>query len=302
MSRWIAAALVIGVALVLSFAQEQPKDPPLRFPFGGSKSQLPFDVIELDGKKAWRIVGRGNIKIEELIAGYTTATGKRVTFSDNGAQYSRTTVPYIGPDDAMTIPNAELGDYVAELLESAGVTLVGHSTSKARVVRLDEAIGFAHVIEPSELASLPESEWVTIAYVDLQTDPRGLRQLFQPFTKAGTYIVTEENTMTASGRVAQIRNIEKLVTKLESSTTGSSGMQIRSYELGTINVATAVGTLNQLFEESSSSINMIADGYTVNTNPRKRINVSAVQGTTRLLVRATAGDHELVEAALAAMK
>ena len=66
MSRWIAAFLVILTAIAFSAAQDTGEKP-LRFPFGSSKSQVPFDVIQVDGKTAWRVAGRGNVKIEELI-------------------------------------------------------------------------------------------------------------------------------------------------------------------------------------------------------------------------------------------
>ncbi|MCA8914096.1 MAG: hypothetical protein KDB90_01690 [Planctomycetes bacterium] len=301
MSRWIAAMLIIGVSLVLSFAQDTPKDPPMRFPFGGSKSQLPFDVVEINGQKAWRVAGRGNVKVEELIAGYTSATGKRVTFDFRAADYGRGSVPYIAPDDAMLIPHAELGDYVSELIEGAGVTLVGHSTDKARVVMLDDAGGYSRVVEPSELASLPDSEWVTVAYVDMQNDARNLRNLFGNSGRARVNLMTNDNTLTATGRVSQLRELEKLITKFESANTGSNGMQVRSYDLGTAKAADAVRVLNELFDEASSSVQMLADGYAINTQARRRINATSVNGN-RLLVRASTADHELVQAAIAAMK
>ncbi|MCB9894120.1 MAG: hypothetical protein H6839_06720 [Planctomycetes bacterium] len=302
MSRWIAAVLLLGLALVLSFAQDTPKDPPMRFPFAGSKSQLPFDVVEIDGKKAWRIVGRGNVKIEELIAGYTTATGKRVSFDARAAEYGRASVPYIGPDDAMLIPHAELGDFVSELLEGADLTLVGHSTDKARVVRMDDATGYARVVEPADLANLPDTEWVTLTFVDLQSDARNFRNLFGHFSKSRTYLMSDDNALTATGRVAQLREVEKLLRKLESGNTGSNGMQVRSYELGTAKPADAARTLNELFDEGSSSVQMLADGYTVNTQVKRRINATPVPGTNKLLVRASVADHDLVQSAINAMK
>ena len=84
MSRWIAAFLVILTAVAFSGAQDTGEKP-LRFLFGSSKSQVPFDVIQVDGKTAWRVAGRGNVKIEELIAAYSSATGKLVSYEADAA-------------------------------------------------------------------------------------------------------------------------------------------------------------------------------------------------------------------------
>ncbi|MCB9932606.1 MAG: hypothetical protein H6841_04200 [Planctomycetes bacterium] len=304
MSRLIAALLVVAAAFALSAAQEAPKPEPLpRFPFGGSKSQIPFDVVEQDGQKAWRVAGRGNVRIEELIAGYSSATGKRVSYDSAAANASKNSVPYVGPDDGMLVPNAELGDFVSELLEGGQLTLVGHSGAKVRVVRLDDAAGFARVVEAGELAGLPDTEWVTLVRTGLQTSPRGYSRALQHYMRSGVQIGMEDDMLIATGRVAQVRNLENLITKLESAASGSDGMQVRSYDLpANVKSADAARVIEELFEEPTVSVQELEGKYTVRSDARRDVHVSLVPGANRLLVRARAADHGLVKSALDALK
>ena len=299
MSRWIAGLIVVLTAFVFVAAQDD--DPPLRFPFGGSKSQLPFDVLEQDGEKVWRVLGRGTVRVEELIAGYTTASGKRVTYDASTGTSAKSSVQYVGPDDGMIIAHDDLGNYVSELLEGARLTLVGHSTDKARVVQLDSAHGFARVIEPNELETLPETEWVTLSWSNI-SDGRAVGQLGH-FRSALVYIDGSDTQLTATGRVAQLRNVSRLVENRLSNELDSKGMQLKPYNLpGTVKAADAQRILNELFDEPTTSITRIDSAYRVTDSGDRAVKVSIVTGLNRLLVRASPADHTLVQAAIAAMQ
>lgn len=301
MSRWIAAILVTITAFAFAAAQDSGEKP-LRFPFGGSKSQIPFDVVEVDGQSAWRVSGRGSVKIEELIAGYTSATGKRVSYDMQASNLARETVPYVGPDSGMVVAHAELGDYVSGLIQARGLTLVGHSGEKVRVVTVQAALAYARVIEPSELAGLPESEWATIARSDIAADTYALRSALEPASAGGVWISSEGDLFVVTGRVEQLRNINRIVEKFEGAT-ASNGREIRVYDLGAnLKANDAIGVINSLFEEPGKKIQDFDGRFSVVSEDLSRVNAAAAPTGNRVIVRASAGDHALVKAALLALK
>lgn len=301
MSRWIAAVFVLITAFAFSAAQDSG-DKPLRFPFGGSKSQIPFDVIQVDGEPAWRVAGRGNVKVEELIAGYTSATGKLVSYDGQGAAASRETVPYVGPDGGIVITQGELGDFVSGLIQARGLTLVGHSGEKVRVVTNEAAVAFAEVVDSSALDKLPDSEWVTIARSDLAVEASAVRYSLQRYQNGGVWITSEGSLLVASGQVAQLRNIARLLDVLEKSAS-SDGREIRTYELGAnLKSADAARIIEDLFQEPATRVQNMDGNFSVVTDSRKRVNVSAAPAANRLIVRASSSDHGLVKAALDAIK
>lgn len=301
MSRWIAALFVVAAAFIFVAAQDEGEKP-VRFPFGSSKSQLPFDVIDQDGKKAWRVTGRGTVRVEELIAGYSTATGKRIVYDLTVGGSTKSSASYVAPDDGMTIANEELGNYVAELLESASLTLVGHSTPKARVVKLSEAHGYAGVIQPGDLTTLPDTEWVTLSWHNLGEVYTVAEQLSH-FRSALVFVEASETGLTVTGRVAQLRNVNALVANHLSGAIGSDGLQLRSYNLpGAVKAADAQRVLNELFEVPVTTISRTDSDYRITSQGDSAVRVSVVSGFNRLLVRASPADHELVASAIAAMQ
>lgn len=301
MSRWIAALLVVVAAFALSAAQDDGEKPPLRFPFGGAKSQLPFDVIQVDGKSAWRIVGRGSVRIEELVAGLASATTMRVTYDQNGANVSKNNVPYVGSDSGTTVPNAELADFVSELLSAADLTLVGHSTARARVVRMSDGPAYARPVAPAELATLPPTEWVSITRTGLSANAFPDR-LFDTFSRANVYIRSTDGVFTASGRVEQLRNVNAMLDTVAS--VGSDGMIVKAYDMaGALKAPDAARVMRELFQDSATTIDDLdGKGYRVRTEDRRQVSTTVSPSGNRLIVRATEADHRLVQAALDAMK
>jgi hypothetical protein len=301
MSRWIAALLVVVAAFALSSAQDDGEKPAVRFPFGGSKSQLPFDVIQVDGKTAWRIVGRGSVRVEELVAGLASATELRMTYDQNSANASKNNVPYVGSDSGTTIPNAELADFASELLSAAELTLVGHSTGRARVVKLADAPSYARPVSAAELATLPITEWVSITRTGMSGNAFPDR-LFDGFARAYVFIRYADGVFNASGRVEQIRNVNAMLDSVAG--VGSDGMTVKMYDLGGAPKALdAARVLNELFQTAGKTIENLEDGgYRVRSEDRRQVNISVPNIGNRLIVRASEADHRLVQAALDAMK
>ena len=299
MSRAIAALLVVVAAFVVSAAQDDGEKP-VRFQFG-NKSQIPFDVVDVDGKPAWHVVGRGTVRAEELIAGLASAVDLRITYDVSAAERSKNNVPYVGPDAGMTVPNGELADYVSDLLGAANLTLVGHSTGRARVVHLGDGPAYARAVSPADLATLPATEWVSITQTGLSPD-RFPDRLFEHFSRALVHIRVDSGVLTASGRVEQIRNVQAILEKVSSA--GNDGMTITTYDLAaSIKAADAARVLSDLFTGSETTVDDLdGKGYRVRTEARREVNISVAPGLNRLVVRASAADHKLVKAALDALK
>jgi hypothetical protein len=301
MTRWIAALLVVFVAFAFTSAQEEPEKPALRFPLGGSKSQLPFDVIQVDGKTAWRITGRGSVRIEELVAGLASAVDVRITYDQSGASRAKGSVPYVGSDSGTTVANAELADYVSELLSAEELTLVGHSTGRARVVKLADAASYARPVSAAELATLPPTEWVSITRTGMSGNAFPDR-LFDGFNRAYVFVRYSDGVFNAAGRVEQIRNVNAMLESVAS--VGSDGMTVKAYDMpGALKASDAARAIDALFQSSGTTIDDLdGKGYRVHTEDRRQVNVTVSPTGNRLVVRATEADHRLVQAALDAMK
>ena len=300
MSRCIAALAVILSAFAFTAAQDKPEPVPPRFGFG-TKAQVPFEVIEVDGKDTWKVSGRGAVRVEDLIAAYMNATGKRVTFDADASRQAKATAAYVGADQGITVPHAELGDFVSNLLEGVELTLVGHSTDKARVTSLGDAPGYARVVEISELDGLPDSEWVTISRADIGGS--SIREQLQHMVTARVIAESYDNLFIATGRVEQMRNVAEILSRIDAAKRGTEGMTVRAYDLAApIKAADAARVLNDLFAPAESSIRSVDGGYQVTSRTTSHVGVSVSPSGNRVIVRATAADHVLVKTALDAMK
>lgn len=302
MSRILAALFVVALSLAFAAAQEQK---PVRLPFGGAKSQVPFDVIEVDGKTAWRIAGRGNTRVEELAGGLSTAVNKRVVYSYEGAKQSRENVPYVGPNGGIVVNNADLVGAVSELIEPAGLTLTGHGDYVIRVVSLHEAFGYARYIERSELASAPDTEWVVLQgtteflrgdlYVLQNSHMRG-------YGAARVSIKASPYGYSISGRAHQVRNALKVIESFDKPGAGQNGMIVRTYTLGPNQKASdAKSVLDELFKRDQTHLRDLDSNYTAVSEKGALVRVSAV-GESKLIVRASTTDHAMVKSALDSLK
>lgn len=303
MTRIVAALLAVSLCAVFTLAEEEK--PPVRFPFGPGQTSLPFEVTQQDGKTVWKIVGKGSVRVEDLIGGLSTANNLRVTYSQVASTRVRENLPYVGPDAGVIIPNTELADYSSELLSAAGLTLVGASTGKARVVATAEAPGYALYVTEAEVEKLPASEWVvlrgapryaSIDVISMVAQSRRRSDGAVSFSaQAGSFVVT--------GMAGEIRTLLRLVRDLDQPGAGSEGKLVRVYDVpAPVKANDAASVIRALFEEPGQSVQNVEKNIVIMTNRRSDVNVTALPTNNRILVRATAGDHALVQSAIDSMK
>ncbi len=303
MTRLVAALLAVALCTVFTLAEEEK--PPVRFPFGPSQTTLPFEVVQQDGKTAWKIVGKGSVRVEDLVGGLSTANALRVSYSQYASSRLRENLPYVGPDAGVVIPSAELADYSSELLSAAGLTLVGASTGKARVVSTSEAPAYALYVAESDLEKLAASEWVVVRgapkyasmdVISMVAQSRRRADGSVSFSaQAGSFIIT--------GMAGEIRTMLRLMRDLDQPGAGSEGKLVRVYDIpASVKAADAALVIRALFEEPGQTIQNVEKNIVIMTNRRSDLNVTALPANNRIVVRATAGDHALVQSTIDSMK
>lgn len=301
MSRVLAAILVVCMGVVLSVAQE---DKPRMLGDGAGSITLPFAVLNVDGKTAWRVSGRGTVRVEELVSGLATANGLRVSFSAAAAPMARQPLPYIGPDTGVVVSNSEIPDYVSEILSAVGLTMVRASTGRARVVTIAEAPLYALYVTEAELEALPASEWVmtrgAAKYANRATLDMVARS--RPRGDGAGIVRFEDTAFIATGMAGEVRSMLRLIHDMDVPGSGDLGKFVRSYEVASGKANEAASVLKALFEEFGDSVQNLDRNVVIQTTRQSRINVAALPGTNKVVVRASAGDHSLVQAALEAMK
>jgi len=311
MSRLIAALLVACMGVVLSVAQDekprQPEPPPhgARIPFGPSGASVPFELIQQDGKTAWRVVGRGSVRIEELVAGLASACGMSISYSGKAAPAFRTSVPFQGPDAGVVIVNAELADFVSDLMGAAGVTLAGASTGRARVVTMPEAPSFALYVSEAELALLPRSEWVIVRAAPKFAGTRALDAIAELRARHNERLgvrIIDETGLVATGTVEDVRTLLRLVHDIDQAGAGHRGKLVKVFEVPQARAAEAASMINALFTEAGDSVENVESKVIIQTRRDTRVNAVAIPNSGRVIVRAAAGDLALVQTALDALK
>lgn len=294
----LAVCACLCVAAAFAVAQD---DKPVRLPLG-SKTQLPFEVTGEGAQRTWRINGRGTIKIEDLLGGLASATGKRVAYSRTAMELARSTVSYLAPDEGVTVPAAEIPLYVSDLLGAAELTVTGFNGTTLRVVRLSEVAEYATAVEGNDLSTFPEAEWVTVFVVSSHGGGGDLDHFWKDPMRLGRYHVrTVYNGVLVSGRVDVLRPRLRMF-KLVDQAGASGGAFVRSYDAPAgINAADAKRALQELFVRKGTSVNALDGKYQVTESDQSDAQISISPGSSKLLVRARAADHASVEVALAAM-
>lgn len=303
MSRILAALFVVAACTVFTLAEEEK--PPVRFPFGPGTTTLPFDIVQQDGKTAWKVTGKGTLRVEDLVGGLASARNLRATYSQQAAGRVKENVPYVGPDAGIVVPNAELADYASELLASAGLTIVGASTGKARVVKTDEAPAIALYVSEIELMELPASEWVTMHGTLRLASMEVVSMLAQSRTRGegGLTVRMESGSYLLTGPAGQVRVLLGMIREADSASTGSDGKLVRVYELHeSVKAADAVLVIRALFDEGGQSIHNVEKNIVIQANRGNAVNVAALPPKNRIVVRASTSDHALVALAIHSMK
>lgn len=303
MTRVLAALFVVAACTVFTLAEEEK--PPVRFPFGPAQTTLPFEVIQQDGKTAWRVAGKGTLRVEDLVGGLASAKNLRVTFSQQAVGRLKESLPYVGPDAGIVVPNAELADYASELMASAGLAIVGASTGKARVVKTDEAPAISLYVNEIELPELPASEWVTVRGTLRLASMEAVSMLAQSRARGegGLTVRFEAGSFLITGPAGQVLVLLRMIREADSAGAGSDGKLVRVYELPElVKSADAVLVIRALFDEGGQSIHNVEKNIVIQANRGNSVNVAALPSKNRIVVRASTSDHALVALAINAMK
>lgn len=303
MSRILAALFVVAACTVFTLAEEEK--PPVRFPFGPGTTTLPFDIVQQDGKTAWKVTGKGSLRVEDLIGGLASAHSLRVTYSQRAAGKLKENVPYVGPDGGVVIGNTELADYASDLLASTGLTIVGASTGKARVLETSEAPTYALYVSEAELEKLPATEWAMVRGMPRFASVATIAMVAQARARGDGAVTmrVEDSGYVIIGMAGQVRVMLRLIRDADVAGAGADGKLVRVYDVpAAIKADAAASIIESLFEESSQSVHNVEKNIVIQTRNSQRVNVRALPTNNRIIVRATAGDQSLVQGAIEAMK
>ncbi|MHC4840377.1 MAG: hypothetical protein ACYTDT_05365 [Planctomycetota bacterium] len=303
MSKWIAALIVITLALALSFAQESK--PPVKFPFSGGSTDLPWDIIQEDDGVAWKVAGTGNVSVEALVAGVCTAHNKVFTYSRDAANSTRRNVPYAAPDNGMVIRGNDIALFASDLLSAEELTIVGLGSSQGRVVRLKEANTEAAYVDSSALANMNLADWATVLIPLKHADPNFVVRNIQILNRstANIQITSMPASVILTSRVNRLLKMSKLIQDIDKPGAGDHSDVIRSYELpANMKGPSAKNMIDSLFKPNSTKVTNAENGVSVYQTSRERISVSVTPSNAGIVVRATPADHELVKQAIEAMK
>jgi hypothetical protein len=304
MTRLIAAVLVISCALALVTAQGLggPGGSGSPSPFGSQRSSTPFQVVERDGKSAWKVSGRGNVKVEDLLGAFATATGVRVHYTQEASRQLSSNVQYISSDNGIEILNDEIPNYVNDLLEGANLAIVGFSTGQARLVTVNEARSWAVPARPDALDALPRTEWASVRMQLEHADATAiLRMLGTAGMRQPVQTPVGGNAFLLIGPVGQMRNAITTIAALDEPGAGTRGDVVRSYNVPEGMNANAVATsLSTLFSPPQATVRDLEGRLVVQ---ERRAHVASIVAVgDKLLVRASGSDQQLVEAALNALR
>jgi hypothetical protein len=302
MTRIFAAALLVLAALTVTSAQEGDK-PVARLPIGGGRSYLPFDVVQVDGKTAWQVVGRGSVKVEDLVGGLSSALGRRINYTGHSNNSSRGTVPFVAPETGVTVPNEELLSFANELLASVSLTVVGITQGNGVLARLDEAPRYAPFVSAGEVATMPSGEWVTVSRELVHANEHTIREAVNSTMGRGDSATgVHGKQLLVTGPAWHVRKVLAVVDSVDVAGGGQGTEMVRSYTVpAAVQAQQAAGLLRELFDSGTTTVSYPDNDVKILNRDTSRAHVVALPGN-RVLVRAPAATHALVAAAIDAMK
>jgi hypothetical protein len=169
----------------------------------------------------------------------------------------------------------------------------------AKVAHLNKVHGFATVVSVDDLAGLPETEWVTVAWTGLGNSPYFAEQV-RHLQSAMVQLGAEDDTIVATGRVAQLRSLAALIAIRYETPVGRDNMVVRAYALTNgVKGPDAQRVIRELFDVPGTTITQTDGNYRVSEGAYQPVRVSVAPNGSRLIVRASPADHELVKTALA---
>jgi hypothetical protein len=301
MSRIFAAALLCIVALTLAAAQEDDK--PVRLPMGGGRSYVPFEIIQVDGKTAWRAVGRGTVKVEDLVGGLSTALGKRVAMTSKGSAAARTTVSWLAPDTGVVIGNDELIEFTNDILAASHLVVVGMSGGKGTLAHTEEAAPYSPYVSAGELDGLPRGEWATVTLATDYADREAVKEAFQSAVAGSSArLGIAGNQLVMTGPVDQVRKALKVIDAIDAPGASYGGEIVKSYTLpATVQPEQAMLVLRGLFARGNRTVTDLDGKLIVREDNSPGIHAMPLPGN-RILVRASVPNQALAAAAIAELK
>jgi hypothetical protein len=302
MTRILAAALLVLTALTVTSAQEGDK-PVARLPIGGGRSYLPFDVVQQDGKVAWQLVGRGSVKVEDLVGGLSSALGRRINYTGTSNNASRGTVPFVAPESGVTIPNEELLSFSNELLAPASLAVVGLTQGNGVLAGIGEASRYAPFVSAGEVATMPSGEWVTVSRELIHANESTIREAINSTMGRNEGLAgVHGKQMLVTGPAWHVRKLLAVVDTVDVPGGGQGAEMVRSYAVpATIQAQQAAGLLRELFDNGTTTVTYPENDVKIVNRDTSRAHIVALPGN-RVLVRAPASTHALVTAAIEAMR
>lgn len=299
MTRFLAAVVVIVATMAVTMAQADPRMPL------GRLNPLSIEVIEQDSKNSWRVAGRADIRVEDLMSLFAGATQTLVSYSDSTIQ--RHSVNYTAPEKGILLDDKAIPMFVSDLLHSVNrYTMVGFTEGRTRVMSADEAHGYARYIDPGALASMNEAEWVIIRVplervearwiVGMLDNTLGEAKRSMRLQAVGSFIVI-------SGRVDRVRRLHRFVLDLDSSaTTAMSEHLVRSFDVPAgvkaVDIITVIGVH---FPVSTTTVTR-ETGASVTETRIPRVTASISTNGAKVVARGTKADLNQVESLINAMK
>ncbi len=301
MIRSIAALLLVLAAFTIAGAQSD--DSPVRLPIGGGRSYIPFEVQQQDGKIAWKVTGRGTVKVEDVVGALSTALGRRISLTPEASGKMRNVVPFVAPEGGVVVANDELLDFANELLASGHLAVVGMTRGNGKLATLGEARSAALLVSAEEVGGMQQTEWATVTRTLIHADADVVRSAFNASISAPEMSFSARaNQVVLTGPVAQVRKMLAVIDAVDAPGAGDYQEIVRSYTLpANVQPQQAVAALRELFDSPTTTVTDFEGKVRVTGKDSRRATIVPL-GNNRILVRASASAQGLVADAVDAMK
>lgn len=301
MTRIFAAVIAVLLVLTITSAQDRGLPPPM--PFGGGGSHLPFETVEQDGQTAWKVIGRGNLRVEDLVGGLSSALNKRIAFTSTAMRASRNAVPYVAPESGIVVPADQLLDFANEVLAAAELAVVGMSGTRGTLASFKEAAAYAPLVASNELAGIPAGEWATVTLNTKYAQRDMVSAATSPAVADGVVSLGMQGShVIVTGPIAQVRKLVRVIESLDTQGAGFAAETVKGYTLPDgVQAAQAVSALRELFDPGTTTVTDFEGKVRVTDKTQRAVSVVPV-GSNRVLVRATPPNQALAGAAIEAMR
>ncbi|MCC6572227.1 MAG: hypothetical protein IT462_00420 [Planctomycetes bacterium] len=298
MTRLFAAIAAIALTLLVANAQERPNL--------GRLNPNPIEVIAKDGKISWKVEGRGEVRIEELMSLFADATNSLVSYSEAGVQ--RGAASYTAPDQGYTIASDAIPMFVSDLLSSGGRwTVVGFTEGRTRVIGIEEAHAYARYVDEAALKTINDAEWVLVRLPFDRMDSRVAVQNALEATlgnnRGQIRMQMVGSVLVISGRVDRVRRLYQLARDLDQS--GAASQQefgVKAFDVPSgLKAADIVSAIGVHFPQRNTQI-IRENGAVINETTMPRVTATASSNGAKVIVKGMQVDLNIVESLITAMK